>query len=182
MRLHRAQLGQYNGSSTVPANYPGFGPMMAGPITLISGKVIANPATTTPQGNDCLPYQCGADGSNIAALLWCSQNNQVGAFPCSSAQCDPVRQFLNCAVATPTQAPPPPSVLMAPSPTLPALTPANIVQPMPDITQAVLPTPAPGSSCSLWCDLNAAILANPYTSLAILAGVAILLWPKGGRS
>lgn len=178
----------------VPVNYPGFGPMLTQDqisttepstpsITLISGKVITNPASTAPAGNDCLPYNCGADSQNQAAIQWCSQWGHVGVYACSSPQCDPVRSLLACAPAPapapPPVPPPPPSVLMSPSLAVPNLTPQNVVQPLPDITATVKPTPIPTAQCSLWCDLNAAIAANPLMAVLILAGGAFLLWPRG---
>jgi hypothetical protein len=60
------------------------------------------------------------------------------------------------------------------------LTPANIVQPLPDITQANQPVIVPTESTSCWCSLNQAINANPIISLAILAAVAVLIFPKKG--
>ena len=143
----------------------------ASSITLIDGSVIANPATTPPTGNQCLAYQCGADSSNIAALEWCSEWGQAGAFPCTDVQCQPVAQYLNCA---------PPAAPAAPVQVAPVqLTPQNIVQPLPDITGTLAPPAAPPPS--IWCEVNAWIAANPWLAVGILAGGALLLWPKGGR-
>lgn len=151
----------------------GIGQIADAPITLISGKVIANPSVQAPTGNDCLPYQCGADSSNIAALMWCSSYGQAAAFPCSDSECDPVRSMLNCsgpATSAPAQ---------APIKGIPALSPQNIVQPLPDVTATLAPVP----ECphSLWCNLNQAIAQNPIIAIAALAGAAFLLWPKGAR-
>lgn len=63
-------------------------------------------------------------------------------------------------------------------PGLPNLTPYDVVQPYPDITRAL--TPVPQSQCSLWCDLNGAIEANPVISILILAGFVVLV-AKGAR-
>jgi len=149
----------------------GIGQITSGPITLVNGKVISNPQTQAPGSGDCLPYQCGADSGNIAALEWCSSWGQVGAFPCSSSQCSPVSSYLNCPKPA-TAAPAPPQV----QPKLPALTPANVVQPLPDITATLGPLPAPPSP---WCLLNSWIGENPIIAVGVLAAVAIVAWPKG---
>jgi hypothetical protein len=59
------------------------------------------------------------------------------------------------------------------------LTPQNITQPLPDITAATAPTPVTTPSCSFWCVLNQAIDDNPLIAALVLAGGAMLLWPKG---
>jgi hypothetical protein len=63
----------------------------------------------------------------------------------------------------------------------PVLTPANIVQPLPDITQANAPVIVTGQDSSCWCSLNQMINDNPVIALAVLAGVAMLILPKGAR-
>lgn len=147
-------------------------------FTLLSGKTITDMSTPATSA-DCLPYQCGADSGNTLALQWCALSGQAAAFPCSDVQCAPYAGLLNCdppalpAIATAA----PPTV----QPELPVLTPANITQPLPDITAAVAPTPIVTPSDSLWCVLNGAIAENPMLAVLALAGVAVLLWPKGGR-
>lgn len=152
------------------------------PVTLVSGKVISDPMSQSPAPGDCLPYQCGADSSNGGALQWCSTWGQAGVKPCYSPECGPAAQYLsNC--IQPAQPPPTAAVIPTsapmPAPAIPVLTPQNIVQPLPDITAVVAPEPEP--TCSFWCDLNSAIAANPMIAVAILAGAAFLLWPKGAR-
>lgn len=136
------------------------------PITLIDGTVIADPMNTPPTAMQCLPYQCGADSGNLAALQWCSFFGQAAVYPCSDANCDPVRALLVCNEP-------------GPSPSIPQLTPQNIVQPIPDITAIVVPAPEPPCECSFWCDLNQTISANPLAAVAVLLGAAWLLWPRG---
>jgi hypothetical protein len=75
-------------------------------------------------------------------------------------------------------APPPAPAQIAPAPApvpqLPQLTPANISQPLPDITATVLPAAFSMPSC--WCALNEAILEHPLMAaagLALLAAVVI---------
>ena len=58
-----------------------------------------------------------------------------------------------------------------------ALTPQNIVQPLPDIVAVVAPLPIP-QPVSIWCELNAAITNNPLLAVAALGGIAFLLWRK----
>jgi hypothetical protein len=50
---------------------------------------------------------------------------------------------------------------------------------LPDITQANAPVIVSSDSC--WCALNRMINENPVIALALLAGVAALILPKGGR-
>jgi hypothetical protein len=172
----RVNLGQAGGPSFVPINYPGFGPMPSSSptITLYDGTVV-NPATTKATAAQCLAYQCGIDSDNAAAIQWCAQSGQVGAFGCGDVECAPLLALMNCAVPA-VGGPAPPQA----APVLPVLTPQNITQPLPDITSAVAPV-AVAQSCSLWCDLNGAIAANPLMAVLILAGGAFLLWPKGKR-
>lgn len=156
---------------------PGY---LAPSVTLVSGKVISNPAMQAPTDMDCLPYRCGGDPYNTAARQWCSMFGRAGVLSCNSPECDPVRQYLtNCtppiAPAVPVQAGPVPVPLALPPP---VLTPANIVQPIPDITATVAPEPLP--SCSLWCDLNRAIAAHPWIAAAVLAA-GYLAMRKGNR-
>lgn len=62
-------------------------------------------------------------------------------------------------------------------PPLPVLTTENILPPMPDITLATMPTALP-VSCSQWSQVNAWIAAHPVLAVAILAGLALVGWPK----
>jgi hypothetical protein len=187
----RVSLGQTVGTPAfVPINYPGFGPTSpsvpitaitpstASGVSLLDGTFIANPMSTPATAAQCLPYQCGADPTNNAARAWCSFWGQVGAFACADEQCDPVRSLLTEWCPSPTLAAPAP---VSANPTLPMLTPQNITQPLPDITAATAPTPVATPSCSFWCVLNQAIDDNPLIAVAILAGGAALLWPRGKR-
>lgn len=83
------------------------------------------------------------------------------------------------AVSVPVGAPPEAPQVNIPAGT-PVLTPANIVQPLPDITQANQPVIISTESGSCWCSLNQMINDNPVISLAILAAVAVLVIPKKG--
>jgi hypothetical protein len=130
----------------------------------------------------------------------------AGGATCSSPTCAPYKpqmltagwgQGLECCVAEggiwsnsapyctfppaslPVGAPPEAIQVNLPAGT-PNLTPANIVQPLPDITQANQPVPIPTEDTSCWCSLNQAINNNPVISLAILAAVAVLVFPKKG--
>jgi hypothetical protein len=144
-----------------------------GPITLYDGTVIADPSTTVATAAQCLPYQCGKDSGNTAAIQWCSISGQVGAKTCGDIECAP---YCPPPVAAAAATPP-----MQATPILPVLTPANVTQPLPDITATLAPTPVPTQSCSLWCDLNSMIASNPLVAVGILAGAAFLMWPKGAR-
>jgi hypothetical protein len=149
-----------------------------GPITLYDGTVIANPSTTMATAAQCLPYQCGKDSSNTAAIQWCSLSGQVGAKTCGDVECAPY-----CPPPAPVNAPAPatPKPPVQAAPILPGLTPANVTQPLPDITATLAPTPVATQSCSFWCDLNSMIAENPLVAVGILAGAAFLMWPKGAR-
>lgn len=184
----RMSLGQTVGTSFVPVQYPGYGPITpyditgsAAPsmpaITLADGTMITDPLNTPATASDCLLYQCGGDPTNDLARQWCSYWGQVGAFACADAQCAPVlSQLTNCpqpAIAANVPAP----VL----PDLPVLTPQNITQPLPDITSWTAPAPVSTPSCSLWCVINQAIDDNPLLAVLALAGASFMLWPKGSR-
>jgi hypothetical protein len=193
MRVALGSLGQTVGTTFVPINYPGFGPFAttpaptsitpgvsaSTPISLVDGSVISNPMSTAPTGNQCLPYQCGADPDNAAARAWCAFWGQSAAYACADVQCAPVASLLTEWCPSPTLAAPAP---VTANPALPMLTPQNITQPLPDITAATAPTPVATPSCSFWCVLNQAIDDNPLIAALVLAGGAFLLWPKGKRA
>ena len=159
------------------------------PIVLWDGTIIDNPSATRATAAQCQPYQCGIDNGNIEALIWCAQSGQVGAFGCGDVECSPYLALMGCAApavagpAPPTALPIQPQLPTQPTiqPQLPVLTPQNITQPLPDIAGTLAPIPPPVPSYSLWCDLNAAIAANPVMAVAILAGGVFLLWPKGKK-
>jgi hypothetical protein len=158
-------LGQYAGSATV---------------TLIDGTVIQNPGSTSPTADQCTPYQCGADQSNHDAYYWCGFWGRGGNVQCEYPQCAPYRASIPaCNIVAPTpQAPNPPQ---PPTPPV-VLTPANVVQPMPNITVANTPVPVKTQDPSCWCQLNQFINDNPLIAVLALAGVAMIVLPKGGRS
>ena len=95
-------------------------------------------------------------------------------------ECDTLTGATHFQYALPTAVPPALNPITQPPaqniPGLPKLTPYDVVQPYPDITRAL--TPVPVSQCSLWCDLNGAIAANPLVALLVLGGFVMLL----GRS
>lgn len=79
-----------------------------------------------------------------------------------------------------TGCPAPQAAPVAPAPVLPplpALTPDNILQPMPDITLATQAIPLP-LECSVWSKVNHWIGENPVIAVVILAGVALVGWSK----
>jgi hypothetical protein len=148
-------------------------------FTLISGRQI-DPTVDTPGPDDCTPYQCGADPTNQAARMWCSYNGRVGARVCTDPSCAPYRDQI-AACTLPAPAPPPSIFTPAPQPpVIPTLTPANIVQPLPDITQTLQPRPVQVPDCSLWCSINGAIADYPLIAAALLAGLAFAVW-KGTK-
>ena len=65
--------------------------------------------------------------------------------------------------------------------TPPVLTPANIVQPLPDITQANTHVAVTESNKSCLCSLNDMINKNPLMAIAALAAATFVLLPKGAR-
>ena len=138
-------------------------------IALYDGTVVDSSSRATAA--QCLPYQCGMDQTNLDALLWCAQSNEVAARTCVDPECAPYVDKMGC----PAVAAPPIQLTLPP---LPVLTPANIVQPMPDLLAAVAPIPLSVPSCSLWCDLNALIAQHPAMAVLILAGATALLWRR----
>lgn len=118
----------------------------------------------------CLPYMCGIPTSPDI-LLWCAESGHVGALSCSDPQCVPWRDQVGC--MPPVLAAPPVPITLPP---LPVLTPANIVQPLPDIVAAVAPVPV--DLCTWWNELNGWIAAHPELSIVILAGATALLWRR----
>lgn len=195
------------GIGALAATYP-F-PMT--PFMLINGRQISDPASETPQGDDCLPYQCGADPASDLPRMWCSFWGHSGTRSCAvDVSCQPYLAripFCHDLVAeiaavsapqtvSPTESVPPavslspavtrpadlalPAAAMLPLPsTIPTLTPQNIVQPLPDISEMLAPRPVPLPDASLWCVLNGAIEEHPLIAGLILAGGIWLLWRKG---
>jgi hypothetical protein len=154
-----------------------------GPVILHDGTLIADPANTPATAAQCAPYQCGIDQSNAAAIFWCGfwgQEAFGGAQPCSSPACAPYKaQIPGCSIIAPT-----PLAPFVPTPTPdfppPVLTPVNIVQPLPDITQPNTPVAISDTSC--WCSLNEAIRDHPVLAvLALAAGTMLMMPKKGGR-
>jgi hypothetical protein len=134
-------------------------------FTLITGQSITDPMNQPATAAECLPYQCGDDPTNTAAIQWCSFWGQSGNITCGNPA-----QIVQ----------PEPSAPPIIQPSLPVLTPANVTQPLPDITAAVAPNPIVPDE-SLWCAINSAIAENPLLAVLALAAAAVLLWPKGAR-
>jgi hypothetical protein len=130
-----------------------------------------------PTAASCLPYQCGADSSNISAIYACAVAGYSGALSCDDPQCEPYCPNQNLA---PTLAPPyqPPATPSAPSQPTTVLTPASIVQPFPDITRTLQPIVA-SQPCDWWQTMNGDIAANTLLSVAALAGLFLLAF--GGK-
>lgn len=145
------------------------------PVVLWDGRVIADPANTRAEYSDCVPYQCGVDGQNNAAQMWCSWWSHPGVKTCIDPQCQQYLSMMpHCALPSPAPSQPP-------APPIPTLTPENIVAPLPDITRVLAPSPSPVPSCTPWCVINGWIGEHPLLAVAMVAGAAVLLWPKGGR-
>lgn len=164
------------------SNYPG--PV---PVTLLTGENIADPGTTQATEADCLPYQCGEDPENTAALFWCAFWGQSRARACTDPACGPYQQacvFQAPAAKATMNAAVTPAVQAAVQSTAPSyaparLTPQNIVQAMPDITLALAPVPV--QSCDAWLEVNGWISDNPLLAAAILAGTFVIAWRQSGR-
>ena len=147
------------------------------PFTLVDGTLITDPGSTPATADDCIPYQCGVAPSNMAARQWCSWYGHVGARVCMDPSCAPYRdQLQGCTLPLPPAASPPPPAI-APE-NIPVLTPANIVQPLPNITATFRPAPVGVPSCSFWCVLNGAISDHPYIALGAIAAIAALAWKR----
>ena len=147
------------------------------PITLIDGSIIQNPAGQPATAAQCLPYICGADASNADAILWCSESGHVGALTCNDPSCQPwVNQIPGCHI-TESAVPGTPAAVAAPPMSPVSLTPQNIVQPLPNLTDAVAPLPMV-SDCGPFDALNGMIAANPVVAVLALFGLAALLWRK----
>lgn len=172
MRLSGIALGQ-------TAAYPG--PL---PVTLLDGTNIKDPGNTPASAAQCLPYQCGEDASNSGAIFWCAYWGQADARSCMDPACAdyqnacvfraPASQAqMNAQVSRPV-------AQAAAKANIPArLTPANIVQAMPDITLALQPVQT--QSCSAWDEVNGWIANSPLLAAAILAGVFVIAWRHNGR-
>ena len=167
--------GAFDFGTTDAGAFSGFGP-----VILHDGTLIADPANTQATASQCAPYQCGIDQSNAAAIFWCGywgQEGFGGAQPCTSPACAPYRsQIPGCNIIAPApgDAAPPPPVYPPP-----VLTPQNILQPLPDITQANAPVMISTGGC--WCDLNQAIEQNPLIAVLALAAATMMLLPRGRR-
>ena len=146
----------------------------ASSITLIDGTVISDPANTQATSAQCLPFMCGADPNNSDARYWCAFWGQYGALVgCVDSRCAAFKsQIPGCDIVAPTiEIPNPPQVALVPA----NLTTANIVQPLPSITQANHPVTLPSQDDSCFCQLNQMINDNPVVSLLVLAGVATFI-------
>lgn len=153
-------------------------PYPRGSFTLVNGKVIADPASQQPTGDDCLPYKCGVAGDD-AVLGWCSFYGQPGALPgCVHPDCAPYRDMIRYCTLPQVPGTDAQETVNA----IPTLTPENIVQPLPDITVVLQPQPV-FPDCSMWSRVNGAIAEHPVIAIAVLAGFAIAVFAhrKGAR-
>jgi hypothetical protein len=119
----------------------------------------------------CLPTMCGADPGNMANKYLCTSNGYSGVKSCADPLCKP---YCPNAQIEPAVTKAALALKIAP-----VLTPENVVRPIPSITDALNPVAPSVNTCSLWCDLNGAIQANPLLSAGILLGAFLLL--KGRR-
>jgi hypothetical protein len=154
-----------------------------GPVILHDGTHIGDPGGTPATQAQCAPYQCGVDRNNAAAIFWCGywgQEGFGGAKPCMSPDCAPYRSLIpGCNIVQPSPLAPdaPVPVPMFPPP---VLTPANIVQPLPDITQANQHVPITTDTSCL-CAISSMINNNPLIAVLALVGATALLSRKGRR-
>lgn len=165
-------------STALPYDYP----YPRGSFTLANGRQVSDPAVDQPEGDDCLPYICGVYGED-AVHMWCGFWGHSGAKAgCVDPDCAPWRnQISYCGLpqvpaSTPYTPPPAP-------PVIPALTPENIVQPLPDITTVLQPQPVQ-IECGTWDQINGIIAANPVVAGIVLAGFALAVFvhhSKGKR-
>ena len=126
----------------------------------------------------CLPYMCGSDPGNQAAILACSFAGYGGVFSCDDPACTPYcpNQRLDAAVSpavSPAVSKIPSSAIIKTAP--PKLTPQNIVSPIPDVTRvfAAVPYAVP---CSFWSELNQSIMNNPVVAAGILGLAFLAIW------
>ena len=136
------------------------------------------------QGNvrtfqECVPFMCGqpsyesADPATQKIILSCSQAGYIASLSCTDQTC--IQSGYGCKTPTapvpkttskvPAKAITPPAAGQAPV----ALTPQNIVNPLPSISDALRPEVI--ATCSQWQELNAAIARNPVVSVAIAVGI-----------
>jgi hypothetical protein len=166
----RVALGSLAGGIVLPYDYP----FSRASFTLASGRMVNDPATDQATDADCLPYICGVDGPD-PVKQWCAFWGRSGARAgCVDPNCADWRDMIPyCSL---------PQVPSAPAPVIPALTPENIVQPLPDITTVLQAQPVQ-PDCSGWDKLNGAIGANPGVAIAVLAGfaLAVFVHHKKGR-
>jgi hypothetical protein len=142
-------------------------PFPAAAFTLLNGRTV-DPTTDSPNPGDCTPYQCGADPANQGARMWCTWNSQAGSRVCSDPVCQPYLDDIpTCSLPQ----------VVGTVPSIPTLTPANIVQPLPDISETLMPLPYV-PDCSLWAQLNRLIADNPLIAVIVLAGVAVAVWRR----
>lgn len=166
----RVSLGQLGGLGAYP--FP------LTPFTTLTGRHVSDPGSEQATWEDCLPYMCGANPTESLPRMWCSFWGRSGARACVDNQCAPWRSMIP-ACSLPTPLPTPEQPRPTPPPPIPTLTPQNIIQPLPDIAQPLEPVVLAVPDCSLWCVINGAIAENPALAVAALAGLALLLWPKG---
>ena len=146
------------------------------------GDIAPKPQGWTPmQMSDCLPYSCGVhDDVAGAACTAFGAYTTYGAPSCLATECQPFRsQIPDCGGAVPQVSVSSPAPVLTKNSPPPPVTVYSIQQPLPDIAGALRPSPV--SQCSPWGDLNGMIAAHPVESVAVLLGIAFVLWPKGGR-
>jgi len=119
---------------------------------------------------DCIPYMCGQDPSNYSARYACSMAGYSGNLTCLEAECAPY---------CPNQSQAPAVAAAAVAIKIqPKLTAQNVAQPIPAITDALLPS-CPTAPPAGLCSLNQAITDHPIIAVGVLVGLFALA--SGGR-
>ncbi len=128
---------------------------------------------------ECVGFMCGAEGTQ-AQKDACSQAGYAGAEACVDPIC--VQNGYGCPATTFSIPAPVPRVTQSQITNQPVtrLTPQTLVPRLPNIVSALAPAP-PAPSCTAWEELNGAISEHPAIAIAALAGLYLLLKPKGRR-
>lgn len=129
--------------------------------------------------NDCIPYQCGFDPSNMAMRYACSTAGFPGSRTCYDPLC---KNYCGPATAQPAVPNPVlpvnvPALVPIPQPVpQPVLRPSSIVTALPDITRPLAPVRVP--DCTCWEKLNGWIHDNPVLAVAALGGAFLFVMRK----
>ena len=136
-----------------------------------------------------LGYPMSADWQNAAAHgvscwdypagvpVWVP--GPYGSNPTGTPQTGPqcwAQPVITQAPAAPAALPAPAPAPLPPPPVLPVLSPANISQPLPDISSTLEPAAVVEPSC--WCILNQQISDHPLAAIGVLAVTAAILFRK----